>query len=155
MKKISELRFGDEVPVGAVETGDIADGAVTAEKLGAGAAKVPAYDGQNHEFLDAGAEGSAIYGFKDKDAAHRWTASRGCVVYVRVAGTGSGRSVVYVHVNSQDAPTDDTSRLLFKQAFVDGAGTAVPVFLNAGDSLDLRVADNSLSQLQYSVFYTD
>ena len=74
---------------------------------------------------------------------------------MRMTGSGEGKSVVYVHVNDQDAPTDKTSHLLFKHALTDGTGFVVPIYLNAGDSLDIRITDKSLSQLQYSVFYMD
>lgn len=116
--------------------------------------KFPVYNGENHEFLDANDAGSAIYGFTAA-GAHRWTAYRDCIVYLRAMHSDSTKPVMYVHVNNQDAPAqDDTARLLFKQALAKDDGIVTPIFLNAGDSLDIRLT-GSISQLNYSVFYID
>lgn len=117
--------------------------------------KIPVYDGSaaRHEFLDAAVSGSAISGFKTTGTVHSWTAQRRCTVYMCMTASANSTSVVYVCVNDQTA--NDTSHMLFKHALAAGTGMVVPVFLNEGDTLDMRITDSSLSQLQYSVFYID
>lgn len=118
-------------------------------------AAAPAYNGQNHEFLDAAVNGSAIYGFTAV-GAHRWTASRRCIVYLRAShNSDTNKSKLYVHVNNANAGATDYSSMVFKQQFAKNVCAVVPIFLNAGDSLDIQIADYALEQLDYSVFYTD
>lgn len=116
--------------------------------------KVPVYDGQNHEFLDAGVAGSAIYGFTAA-GAHRWTASRRCIVYLRAShNSDTNKPRLYVHVNNANAGETDYGSMVFMQGFAKNVSVVVPIFLNAGDALDIRLV-NDLEQLNYSVFYTD
>jgi len=121
--------------------------------------KIPVYDrsASRHVFLDAtgtNAVDQAIAGFTTA-GAHRWRATRKCIVYLKAShNSDTNKPRLYVHVNDANAREDDTGSMIFKQGFTKNVSVVVPIFLNAGDSLDIWLTNN-LEQLQYSVFYTD
>ena len=147
------IEIGDIVaPNASAQTGQAADAKATHDQL-LGKIGHIVYNGENHEFLDANNAESAINGFTTT-GVHSWTASRGCIVYLRALNSADTKPVLYVHVNNEEASTDNYSSMLFKQTLAKDDGIVTPIFLNAGDSLDIRLT-GSISQLNYSVFYTD
>jgi len=130
--------------------------------------KTPVYDGNtaNHVVMTSENSGELsswlAVNSGTVDLAHGpWTMPRKGVVYIRAQKTGSSVAQLRIGINGLPVRVDggsvvaDTSHQLTSFSVSQTSDIVVPVFLNAGDKLFIRVTSYALSKLDFSVFYTD
>ena len=110
------------------------------------------YDGQNHAWLPS-TEITEGDDWTVSGNVYEWAVPRKCIAYFRMAGTSNG-AFVRLGVNMHPDADPDNAYTVFNIPSLTSTAL-VPVFLNAGDTVYFKVANNNLGSMSLSVFYTD